>query len=135
MQTMVSRFSRIIVMLSLIVLPLFAVSSLVFADTTYNPVPTEACQGDAAKNPACTATDEDPITGPNGIIMKIANLVAFVAGTAAVLMIIFAGFRLIKSGGDSSKVTVARETIIYSLVGLVVIVAARLIVGLVISKI
>ncbi|MFO0881995.1 MAG: pilin [Candidatus Saccharimonadales bacterium] len=87
-----------------------------------------------AANPACVTDSTDPITGSNGIIINIANLIAWFAGAIAVIMMIFAGFRLAKSSGDPGKVTQARETIIYSLVGLIVIVLARVIVGLVISK-
>lgn len=130
---LIKQVSKGIIIFSLLLAPLFVSPAISFA-ADYNPVPADVCQGDATNNPACTASSDDPITGPNGIIMKIANLIAFAAGAIAVFMILFSAFRLIKSGGDSGKVTVARETIIYSLVGLVVIIAARLIVGLVITK-
>jgi hypothetical protein len=100
---------------------------------TYDPVPADVCAS-APNNPACTSSSSDPITGNNGIIMTVANLLAWTAGGLGIIIIIFAGFRFVKSGGDASKVAQARETILYTVVGLVVIVLARLIVGLVISK-
>lgn len=107
---------------------------MLFAVTqTYEPVPADVCRS-APDNPACTASSTDPITGSNGIITTIANLLAWTAGGLAIIIIIFAGFRFVKSGGDASKVAQARETILYAAVGLIVIVLARLIVGLVISK-
>lgn len=117
--------------------------SLVFAATATSGF-DEACavtpgmsqdQIDSIKsNPACTATNDNPVTGPGGIVTTISNLVAYFAGGIAVIMIIFGAFRIVKSSGDSGKITQARETIIYALIGLVVIILARLIVGLVISK-
>ncbi len=103
------------------------------ASQTYEPVPADVCKS-APDNPACTASSTDPITGSNGIITTIANLLAWTAGGLAIIIIIFAGFRFVKSSGDPSKVSQARETILYAAVGLIVIVLARLIVGLVISK-
>lgn len=109
--------------LSLIAIPAYA----------YEPVPTDVC-AQAPDNPACKAGDADPILGNDGIIINVANYIAWFAGAIAVIMIIFAAFRFVKSSGDSAKVTAARETIIYALVGLVVIVLARVITGFVISK-
>ena len=99
----------------------------------YEPVPADIC-AKAPDNPACKAGDADPILGNDGIIITVANYIAWFAGAIAVIMIIFAAFRFVKSSGDSAKVTAARETIIYTLVGLVVIVLARVITGFVISK-
>lgn len=137
MMQLVQKINQFLVATSLSLIILFSFSTLAFAAAgtpQFVPVPADVCQGEVASNPACTAGNEDPITGANGVIMRIANITAFGAGAIAVIMIIFAGFRLVKSGGDPSKVTVARETIIYALVGIIVIVTARLIVGFVISK-
>lgn len=101
---------------------------------TYDPTKAACDSLNGASNPVCAASAEDPVTGTNGIITKIANIMAWFAGAIAVIIIMFAGFRLAKSSGDSSKVTQARETIIYALIGLVVVIAARFIVGFVISK-
>jgi hypothetical protein len=112
----------------------------VFAASSYDPT-ASVCDGltaeQKAANQACEQYGGDPVLGTNGnggIIMTIANLIAWLAGAIAVIMMIFAAFRIVKSSGDSGKVTQARETILYALVGLVVIVLARIIVGLVISK-
>lgn len=82
---------------------------------------------------ASSGNNNDPLTGSDGLIIKIANVVAAVAGIAAVIIIILAGMRMVTSGGSSEDITGGRRTIIYALVGLVVIVLARAIVGLILG--
>lgn len=77
----------------------------------------------------------DPITGANGILTKVTNVVAFVAGAAAVLFIVFAGIKYITAQGDSSQISSAKQSIIYAAVGLVAIVLARQLITFVLSKI
>jgi hypothetical protein len=65
--------------------------------------------------------------------MKIVNIVAIVAGFAAVLIIILGGLRYIQSGGSTEDVAGAKRAIIYAIVGLVVIVLGRTIIALVLK--
>jgi hypothetical protein len=69
-------------------------------------------------------------SGPSlgGIIDATINILSIVVGIAAVIMIILGGFRYITSGGDSGKVAGAKDTIIYALVGIVVVAFAQAIV-------
>lgn len=81
-----------------------------------------------------TGAKNNPLTGSNGVIMKVANIISVIAGVAAVIIIIVGGFKFVVAGGDSNEVANARRTIIYALVGLIVIAAARFLVSLVVSK-
>lgn len=126
------------------------VSSLLLLGVTLLPmaataqvdiVPNETCAQARATaregNPvACTEDrpNENPLYGPDGIIVKIANLLAFATGIAAVIVIIVAGIQYMVSTGDATKINNAKNAIIYAVVGLVVIVAARTIVVFMISK-
>jgi hypothetical protein len=65
----------------------------------------------------------------------IVNIIALVAGAAAVLLILVSSIKYITSAGDANKVGSAKNTIIYVLIGIVVIVAARTILIYVINKI
>jgi len=56
----------------------------------------------------------------SGIITKIINTMLFIAGALAVIMIIFGGLRYVTSGGNSSNVTAAKNTVLYAIVGLIV---------------
>jgi len=106
-----------------------------------NPVSQGACSPDAlgssgaGSSPVCTATDQNTVTGSNGLISTVADIVAWITGVAAVFMIIFSGFRFITAGGDSGKVSSARNGILYSSIGLLVVVLARIIVSFVINNV
>lgn len=78
---------------------------------------------------------ENPITGPNGILIKVTHLVALIAGAAAVIIIIVSGFRYVISSGDANNVKRAKNALINGLIGLVVIVLANSLIAFVISKI
>jgi hypothetical protein len=49
-------------------------------------------------------------------------------------MVIYGGFKYITSGGDSGKVTSAKNTIVYAAIGLVVVALAQFIVKFVLGK-
>jgi len=66
-------------------------------------------------------------------IKNVINILLFLIGAAAVIMIIIGGLRYVLSGGDSSGVTSAKNTIIYSVVGLIVAFLAYAIVNFVLS--
>ncbi len=52
------------------------------------------------------------------------NLVYFIAGTVAVIVIVIAGINYVTSAGDASKVTRAKNMLTYSIVGLVIVLSA-----------
>ncbi len=68
-------------------------------------------------------------------LTTIINVVLGVVGFVAVVMIIMGGISFITSQGDSSKVTKARNTILYGVVGLVVALLAFAIVNFVLSSV
>ncbi|MFZ1484402.1 MAG: pilin [Candidatus Saccharimonadales bacterium] len=81
------------------------------------------------------ATEEGVATDKvNSIITNVINIFSAVVGIAAVLMIIYGGFRYITSGGDSGKVSSAKNTIIYAVIGLVIVALAQFIVKFVLDK-
>ncbi len=56
-------------------------------------------------------------------------------GVASVIMIIIGGIRFVTSGGDSTKVNSARNTIIYAIVGIFVALLAQSIIVFIFNKI
>ena len=104
----------------------------------FNPFGGTVCnQTDSSGNNSavCVADGtKNPITGPEGVINKIANIFALVTGVAAVILIIIGGFEYVRSGGDSSKISKAKNTILFAIIGLVIVVLARSIVALMINK-
>lgn len=77
----------------------------------------------------------NPISGgTNGILYKITRIVALVAGSIAVIMMIVGGIGMMVAGGDSQKFSGSRNTLIFAAVGLVVVVAANALVSFVINS-
>lgn len=64
----------------------------------------------------------------------IFNTALMVAGAIAVIMIIYGGFLYITSNGDASKTTTAKNLILYTAVGVVIIAFAFVIVRFVIGN-
>lgn len=67
------------------------------------------------------------------IVGRVISLFLFVLGIGAVFMIIFGGFRYVTSNGDSGKLEGAKNTILYSVVGLVVAIFAYALVNFVLG--
>ncbi len=68
------------------------------------------------------------------IVREVVNVVLFVLGAVAVIMIIIGGFRYVVSGGDSSSVTAAKNTIFYAVIGLIIAILAYAIVNFVVNS-
>lgn len=75
------------------------------------------------------------LVGPDGVFTQITNTVLYVVGAISVLMLVWGGFRYIISGGDSKKVTDAKNTILYAILGLVIAFFAYAIVNFVLNTI
>lgn len=66
---------------------------------------------------------------------SIMNTVVFpIAGAVAVIFVIIGGYQYVTSNGNSSETTKARNTVLYSVVGLVVIIMAFAIVQLILGR-
>lgn len=70
----------------------------------------------------------------NNIVATVINIFSVIVGIVAVIMIIFGGFKYITSGGDSNNVSAAKTTILYAIVGLVIVALAQVIVRFVLAR-
>ena len=75
------------------------------------------------------------LVGTDGAFSRITNTILYVVGLIAVIMLVLGGIRYIISGGDSKKVTDAKNTIMYAIIGLIIAVFAYAIVNFVIGAI
>ena len=83
----------------------------------------------------CASTTASGTSTVNNIITTVINLFSVVVGVIAVIMIIYAGLKYITSGGDSAKITSAKNTIVYAIIGLIVVALAQFIVKFVLNKV
>lgn len=114
----------LLLMVGLFAIPRYAIAAI-------DPYSTVCKDSEVQDSTVCqdkSASDPSPVYGPNGILTKVANLLAVVGGIIAVVMIMVAGLKMVTSSGDSKKFSEARNTIIYAAVGIVVIVLARVII-------
>lgn len=72
--------------------------------------------------------------GATGIFTTISNVMLFIVGAISVIMVIIGGLRYVISGGNTSNVTAAKNTILYAVVGLIIAIMAYAIINFVISS-
>ena len=83
----------------------------------------------------CAAKDESGIEKINKVVRGVVNTLSLIVGIVAVIMIIIGGLRYITSGGASDKVSGAKDTIVFAIVGLVVVALAQVIVRFVLNRV
>jgi cytochrome bd-type quinol oxidase subunit 2 len=76
----------------------------------------------------------DVKSGISTLAAQIVNLFSIIVGVVSVVMIIYAGFRYITSGGESNSVSGAKNTLIFAIIGLVIVAIAQLIVRYVLNS-
>lgn len=90
------------------------------------------CAGDTSST-VCSGTS-DKLFGAGGFWNRILTTFTYIIGAISVLMIVIGGIRYVTSNGDQNSVTSAKNTILYSVVGLVVAILAYAIVTFVITN-
>lgn len=106
---------------------LAAVMCLAMAFTAVSPVslPVYADAKDEVKKGAdMTNSGGSAKQDLPDIITTIINVMLFIAAALAVIMIIYGGIRYITAHGDEKQVKVAKDTIVYSVAGLIIAILA-----------
>ncbi|HET6746688.1 MAG TPA: hypothetical protein VFH06_01125 [Candidatus Saccharimonadales bacterium] len=67
-------------------------------------------------------------------LKTVVNILLFILGAIAVIMIVIGGIRYATSNGDTSAVKGAKDTILYSVIGLIVAILAYAIVNFVVTS-
>lgn len=86
-------------------------------------------------DPEAFTDNQNAETKINTIVGTIIDLFSLVVGIISVIMIIIGGLKYITSGGDSGNVTGAKNTILYAVIGLVVVALAQFIVRFVLEQV
>lgn len=84
---------------------------------------------EAARCDGCPAD----LFGNSGVFKQVTNTILYIVGIIAVIMLIIGGIRYVISGGDAKKVTDAKNTVLYAIIGLVISFLAFAIVNFVIT--
>jgi hypothetical protein len=86
-------------------------------------------------SPSSCNNTQNGVGRVNQILRHLVNLLSAIVGVVAVIMIIVGGFRYITSGGNDTSITGAKNTILYAIIGLVIVALAQVIVHFVLDKI
>lgn len=127
--------------LSLVSVALFATPVLVpsvahAAAATGPDIQSGLCTGATLSTDTtdCASSTTDSTTHINTLITTVINIFSLVVGVVSVIMIIIGGLRYIISGGEAGNVTNAKNTILYAIIGLVIVALAQFIVQFVLNK-
>jgi hypothetical protein len=83
----------------------------------------------------CTNTSNGGTGTVEDTIHSVVNILSFVVGVISVIMVVIGGLRYALSGGDPGNVEAAKNTILYAVVGLVIVIFAQIIVNFVVFKV
>lgn len=135
MVTMIKRITASLALALLVALPVAAIAgqaTTLAADCTG----IQNCVGggvDSTDSSGATA-GLDAETRVTEIAQDVINIFSWVVGIISVIMVIVGGFQYITSGGDSGKVTGAKNTIMYALIGIIIVALAQVMVKFVLKK-
>ena len=79
--------------------------------------------------------DDVPQDLANDVFKNVVNILLFIIGAVSVIMLIYGGIRYTTSGGNANSVTAAKNTIMYSIIGLVVAILAFAVVQFVVNQV
>lgn len=83
----------------------------------------------------CDDTTGDAGETVNSTVALVINIFSWVVGVVSVIMIIYGGFRYVTSAGNEAGVKSAKDTILYALIGLVIVALSQIIVKFVLSSV
>ncbi len=81
------------------------------------------------------STGQQDSRSAGDIAKDVVNIMFFIVGVMAVIMIIWGGIRYVLSAGNSAALTSAKNTIMYAVIGLIVAILAYTIVNFVINTV
>lgn len=119
MKAMLKKVSAALLIVPALVLTLGAAPA-------YAQTPATGCDvvttGGIAHGAECAKPTNAPsqLFGPNSIFVTVTNIMLFIIGAIAVIMLIIGGIRYVVSAGDQNAVTSAKNTILYAIIGIVV---------------
>ncbi len=100
---------------------------------------SDACNGlSQLGGTPCAASGSNNSPGQDeiaNIAKVVVNIISLITGIAAVIMIVVAGVKFVTSGGESSAVSSAKNTLVYAIIGLVIVALAQLIVHFVLNAV
>ncbi len=128
-------FAQAVVALALLLAP----ATPVFAQSAQDQINSGLCAGSnlqfSENSSGADCSTSDATQKINALIHTVVNLLSAIVGVVAVIMIIVGGLRYITSGGNDTSVTSAKNTILYAIIGLIIVALAQILVRFTLSKV
>jgi len=125
------KLKQVVLTVAMIITVAFGLLAVPFAQVAADTAAAEVCNGvSAASGSGCDGSN----TSLNNVIGTAINIFSIIIGIVAVIMIMVAGFKYITAAGDSGQIGSAKNTIIYAVIGLVIVGLAQTIVRFVLGK-
>jgi len=86
-------------------------------------------------NPTDNCADNNSTDHITNLVHEIINILSTVVGIVAVVMIIIGGLRYVTSGGNDASVTSAKNTILYAIIGLIIVALSQVLVHFTLSRV
>jgi hypothetical protein len=132
-QTIKKFITNGIVALALAV-PMLAPATVAALDSTDPNISSSLCEGANLQVGTGGCDTADSTDKVNKLIALVINIFTLVVGVVAEIIIIIGGQKYFHSSGDSNNITSAKNTILYAIIGLVVVALAQFIVKFVLGK-
>lgn len=94
-----------------------AITALFITNPVFATIQSGASSAKGSEQPAV-------LFGNTGVFSEITNVLLFIIGAIAVIMIVIGGLRYVLSGGDAKQVEAAKNTILYAIIGIIVAILA-----------
>lgn len=134
-------FKRLAITASILLATLFsfgATPAIVTAQVSDNTIQEGLCTGASLKIEStgdCEDIDNDGAERISRIVTRAINTLSLIVGIVAVVMIMIGGLRYITSGGSDASVTSAKNTILYAIIGLIIVALSQVMVRFVLKQI
>jgi hypothetical protein len=122
--------TNIIVILSVMVTS----SAMVLPATAYADAKTDVCEGIGIATGGSKDCKPQGGTSVDSAVKAAINILSIIVGIVSVIMIIIGGLKYVISSGDSGNIKGAKDTILYALIGLVIVALSQVIVRFVLDK-
>ena len=142
---MIANMKRITLIFTSFILSLVVVSAVALADSAASDDLNDICSKKENKGSALcqgyvegesTDVQNNPQDNPIvSVITDVTNILSLVAGILVVILVMIGGFKYITSGGEAQKAASGRQTIVYALLGMAVVVLSRQLLLFVLGKV
>ena len=114
---------------------LLFVPVLALAISSFTPIVSSVNAVDDVGGGALIAKPDGAPEDMTKVMTTVVNVALYVIGALSVIMLIYGGIRYVTSAGESASVAAAKNTIMYSIIGVIIALLAYAIVNFVITNI